>query len=299
MGGKAVNIKVPLDVPPEERLDMITQGTGRLCLFAGDQKVEHLNDDFYGPGIAEEDADPEHLFKIASRARIGAFASQAGLIMGYGMDYPDVPYIIKLNSKTHLVKRDQRDPLSTLWITVEQVYRLKEQSGLKIAGVGYTIYPGSEFEHIMFHEAAQTVYQAHQRGLVVIIWAYPRGKSVEDEYDPHLIAGACGVAACLGADFVKVNYPRKAGVNIPEAFKEAVLAAGRTRVICAGGYTKDPRDFLEELYQQIYISGARGNATGRNIHQKPLEEAVRFTNVVYAVTVENKTPQEAYRYMGA
>jgi len=266
MGGKAVNIKVPLDVPPEERLDMITQGTGRLCLFAGDQKVEHLNDDFYGPGIAEEDADPEHLFRIASRARIGAFASQAGLIMRYGMDYPDVPYIIKLNSKTHLVKRDQRDPLSTLWITVEEVYRLKEQSGLKIAGVGYTIYPGSEFEHIMFHKAAQTVYQAHQRGLVVIIWAYPRGKSVEDEYDPHLIAGACGVAACLGADFVKVNYPRKAEVNIPEAFKEAVLAAGRTGVICAGGHTKDPRDFLEELYQQIHISGARRNATGRNIH---------------------------------
>jgi len=36
----------------------------------------------------------------------------------------------------------------------------------------------------------------------------PGGKAVADEKDPHLIAGATGVAACLGSDFVKVNYPK-------------------------------------------------------------------------------------------
>ena len=103
-------IPVLLDIPAEMRQRFrknyvkITRGSGRLMLFAGDQKVEHLNDDFFGPGIAPEDNDPEHLFMIASRARIGVYATQMGLIARYGSDYPEVPYLVKLNSKTNLVK---------------------------------------------------------------------------------------------------------------------------------------------------------------------------------------------------
>ena len=37
-------------------------------LFACDQKVEHLNKDFYGEGIDIADAEPEHLFKIGDQA---------------------------------------------------------------------------------------------------------------------------------------------------------------------------------------------------------------------------------------
>jgi fructose-bisphosphate aldolase / 6-deoxy-5-ketofructose 1-phosphate synthase len=83
---------IPLDVPLgmqetyRANLRKITHGTGRLMLMAGDQKVEHLNEDFYGPHIAPDDADPEHLFRIASRARIGVLAIQLGLIARYGMD---------------------------------------------------------------------------------------------------------------------------------------------------------------------------------------------------------------------
>jgi len=73
-------------------------------LFAGDQKIEHLNDDFYGPGISPEDNDPEHLFRIASSAEIGCFATQMGLLARYGEDYPRVKYLVKLNSKTNVVK---------------------------------------------------------------------------------------------------------------------------------------------------------------------------------------------------
>ena len=80
---------VPLDVPPEAReifrgnYREMTRGTGRLMLFAGDQKIEHMNDDFYGPGIHPDDADPEHLFRIAAKGRIGVFATQLGLISRY------------------------------------------------------------------------------------------------------------------------------------------------------------------------------------------------------------------------
>ena len=54
-----MNIAIPLTVPSEKKNDFIqnytkaTQGTGRMLLFAADQKIEHLNKDFYGTGISQ------------------------------------------------------------------------------------------------------------------------------------------------------------------------------------------------------------------------------------------------------
>lgn len=299
------DIIVPLDVPqtidfpPElkeiknkyiKNMELATKGSGRLMLFAGDQKVEHLNDDFHGEEIDEANNNPEHLFKIASQAHIGIFATQLGLIARYGMDYPKILYLVKLNSKSHLVKTAQKDPISTAWYDMSDILDfIKKNPQLTIAGVGYTIYLGSEFENDMLKEAAQIIQEAHQMGLITVLWIYPRGKGVPNEKDPHIIAGAAGVAATLGSDFVKVNAPSGGA----EALKEAVAAAGRTKVICAGGTSMPAEQFLQTLYDQIHIAGVSGNATGRNIHQKPLEEAVRFANAVSAITLDNKTVEEA------
>jgi fructose-bisphosphate aldolase / 6-deoxy-5-ketofructose 1-phosphate synthase len=292
------DVLVPAAVPENARKEYvknymeITKGTGRLMLFAGDQKVEHMNNDFYGEGIAKDDAVPEHLFRIASGSEIGVFATQIGLVSSYGYDYPDVAYLIKLNSKTNLVK--SIDPISGQWLSVNQIVEFKKNNPkLKVVAVGYTIYLGSEYEKDMLKEAANIVYEAHKNGLVVVIWIYPRGKGVPDEKDPHLIAGATGVAACIGADFVKVNWPKKEGADMPELFKEAVASGGRTKVVCAGGSSTDVRKFLQRLHDQIYISGAWGNATGRNIHQKPLKEAIAMCNAVSAITLHGKSVDEA------
>ena len=294
------DVKVPLDVPNNMRKKYIknfinvTHGSGRLMLFAGDQKLEHLNDDFYGEGIHIDDADPEHLFRIASRAKIGVFATQLGLIAKYGGDYREVYYLVKLNSKTNLVKTDQKDPYSGKLVDVEQVVEFQKSSGLNISAVGYTIYLGSEYEDKMLKDASKIVYEAHRNGLLTVIWIYPRGLAVKDEKDSHLIAGATGVAVCLGTDFVKVNYPKKEGEDSKELLREAIRAAGRTRVVCAGGSSTDVRVFLQRLHDQIQV-GAKGNATGRNIHQKSLKEAVSMCNAIYAITVENKSVDEAFR----
>jgi fructose-bisphosphate aldolase/6-deoxy-5-ketofructose 1-phosphate synthase len=294
-----MKLSIPLDVPTEmhriytTNYELITKGSDRLMLFAGDQKVEHLNDDFYGEGITPEDNDPEHMFRIASQAKIGAFAAQLGLIARYGMDYRDVPYIVKLNSKTNLVGTSQMDPKSDRWFGIDPLIEFKKNSGLKIAGVGYTIYLGSENESAMLQEAARIVYRAHEQGLLTVLWIYPRGKAVKDEKNPHLIAGAAGVAAALGTDFVKVNYPKQEGKSSAEILKEAVQAAGRTKLVCAGGSSTDVPSFLKTLHEQIHVGGAAGNATGRNIHQKPLAEAIRFCNAIYAITVDNKSADEA------
>lgn len=299
------DVKVPLDVPEGMRdvylanYNLITQGSGRLMLFAGDQKMEHLNDDFYGEGIPADDGDPEHLFRIASEGKIGVFAAQLGLIARYAMDYPEVPYLVKMNSKTHLVGVSQKDPVSRQLWSVGQLVDICAEKNVKIAGIGYTIYLGSENEAEMLAEAAALINDAHFHGLVTVLWIYPRGKAVKDEKDPHLIAGAAGVAACLGSDFVKVNAPKKDGKSGAELLQEAVQAAGRTKVVCAGGSSTSEEKFLSELYDQIHVGGAAGNATGRNIHQKSLAEAVKFCNAIYAITVENKSVEEALAILKA
>ena len=294
------NVRVPLGVPKSARKKYIqnylniTRNSGKIMLFAGDQKIEHLNNDFFDENIHPDDAFPEHLFRVAKKAKIGVFATQLGLIAKYGADYQDVQYLVKLNSKTNLIKTDQRDPNNGKITDISEVVEFQKNSGLKILAVGYTIYLGSEYEAEMLREATRMVYEAHRNGLLTVLWIYPRGKAVKDEKDAHLIAGATGVAVSLGSDFVKINYPKQKGKESKELLKEAIMSAGRTGVVCAGGSSTDVKVFLQRLRDQIDV-GASGNATGRNIHQKGFKEAVAMCNAIYAITVENKSVEHAIK----
>jgi class I fructose-bisphosphate aldolase len=79
-------VRVPADVPAEFRETYVknflaaTRNSGRLMLFACDQKIEHLNDDFFGEGISADDNEPEHLFRIGSQGVVGVLAGQRGLV---------------------------------------------------------------------------------------------------------------------------------------------------------------------------------------------------------------------------
>ena len=290
-------VRVPADVPAEARETYVdnymaaTRGTGRLMLFACDQKIEHMNDDFFGDGIDPADNDPEHLFRIGSQGVCGVLAGQRGLVAQYAADYPQINYLVKMNSKTHLIKtsqdpaKHQDDPYSPQLYDIGTVLDLRD-NGVNVVGIGYTIYLGSEYESQMMMEASQLIADAHSVGLVVVLWMYPRGKAVADEKDAHLIAGAAGVALSIGADFVKVNPPKgDDAASSAEKLIEAAMAAGRTGLVCAGGSTVDAKTFLTQLWEQIHVGGASGNATGRNIHQRSLDEAVRLTKAISAITL--------------
>ena len=294
----ADQVRVPADVLPESRETYIenymkaTRGTGRLMLFACDQKIEHMNGDFYGEGIDIADAEPEHLFRIGAQGAVGVLAGQRGLIAQYAADYPEINYLVKMNSKTNLVSAKQEDPYSPQLYDLDAVLAMRE-AGVNIVGLGYTIYLGSEYESTMMAEAGNLIAQAHANGLLVVLWMYPRGKAVAAEKDPALIAGAAGVALCLGADFVKVNPPKPAEGSSAEALKVASMASGRTGLVCAGGSTVEADVFLSQLYDQIHVGGACGNATGRNIHQRSLDEAVRLTKAISAITLADYSVEDA------
>lgn len=294
-------VRVPADVPAAMRETYIdnymaaTRGTGRLMLFACDQKIEHLNDDFYGEGIAAADSEPEHLFRIGDQGVTGVLAGQRGLIAQYAADYPEINYLVKMNSKTHLISTSQDDPYSPQLYDIGNILDMRE-NGVNVVGIGYTIYIGSEYESQMMMEAGQLTADAHQAGLLVVLWLYPRGKAVANEKDSHLIAGAAGLAVSLGADFVKVNPPKgDDSGSSAEKLKEASMAAGRCGLVCAGGSTVDAQTFLTQLWEQIHVGGAIGNATGRNIHQRDLDEAVRLTKAISAITLADYDADRALK----
>lgn len=288
-------ISIPADVPHDKEHEYlnnyatITKNTGRLVLFACDQKIEHMNHDFYSEGVHLDAMHPEHLFNIASQGTIGAMATHLGLLARYGRLYPDVNYIVKLNGKTDLVPPQARDPLSEQLWSVDDVVTFKKNSKLAVAGVGYTIYLGSVYEDIMLEQAARMVYHAHQHGLIAILWVYPRGEHVPDARNPDITAGAAGVAASLGADFVKLQAPHNAA-----ALRIATLAAGNTHVICSGGQIKEPKLLLQEIADQIRIGGALGCATGRNIFQRSLPQAIALTRAISAIVFDQKDVESAY-----
>jgi len=298
-------ILVPLSVPKnkkseyERNFKLATANTGNLLLFAGDQKVEHLNDDFFGPNIDPADASPSHLFQIAKNIPGAVLATHIGLLAQYGQEYKQLPFILKIDAKSN-IDNDKDSAYSAAWLKPADFMRFKQQSGLKIVGLGYTIYLGSKFEAKMLQEASEMIQAVHQAGLLAIIWMYPRHSKIKNEDDIHLIAGGAGVAASLGADFVKVKYPYKLANNDKKAaeFQEVIKAAGKTRVICVGGSKQKAEDLLTHLARQLK-NGSAGLAIGRNLHQRSLKDASLLGKSLAAMMHQRANKAEALRILKA
>lgn len=286
---------IPADVPHHaqatftKHYHMLTKGTSHILLFAADHYIEHPVKDLYGPSIDPQARNPEHVFNIAAASNVSALATSLGLIARYAQNYSSISYIAKLNSKTDLVPLSARDPQSGALWTIEQVMQL-HQHGIAILGIGYTVYLGSEYESAMLNQAAQLIYQAHQHGFLTILWMYPRGKSVHQETDEALIAGAAGVGCALGADIVKIKIPEKGKHTIIDGLNLITTAAGNTRVICSGGAKQDEAPFIAMIQQYIGQTSIAGFAIGRNIFQLPLPKAIALTNKISSLlfTKENE-----------
>jgi len=294
-----MKVIIPADVPTShheryaQNFAAITRQTGKLFLFACDQKIEHLNADFTGNDVSPEAQDPEHMFRIAQQGSIGALAMPPGLIARYANAYPALNYIAKLNGKTSLTPDDRITPLSAPLYDVQDALDLASQN-ITMRGIGVTAYLGSAREDEMLTFAAHTAQEAHKNGLVAILWSYPRGPRVEDDQSPALIAGAAGLGNALGFDFVKVKPPHAtANKTSAQNLQTATAAAGNTGVICSGMSLQEPESFLRELHEQLQTGKTSGCATGRNIFQRSLAEAVAMTHAITALVYEGSRAEDA------
>jgi class I fructose-bisphosphate aldolase len=225
----------------------------RSVLLAYDQGLEH------GPkDLNLTTVDPKYIFDIALEGMYNGIIVQAGIAEKYYHGYyKDVPLIIKLNGKTAFM--DSPIAISRQICSVERAIKLGASA------VGYTIYDGSPLEPEMFTEFGKIVEQAHEYGIPVIGWMYPRGPKVVNELDTDTLAYAARVGLELGADFLKLKY----NGNL-DGFKWVVKCAGKAKVLVAGGNKLDEHTFLRNT-NEIMKSGAVGLAVGRNVwqHDRP------------------------------
>jgi fructose-bisphosphate aldolase, class I len=236
---------------------------GKVLILAMDQGLEHGPRDFNQKNI-----NPEYVCSIASKGGFTGFAIQKGVARHYKENYSGkVPLILKLNGRTEIVPKEEAYS--------PQVASVKEAVDLGADAVGYTIYVGSPREADMFREFGAIEREAHDYGLGVVVWSYPRGKYVPDEKKPEMVAYAARVALELGADIVKINYPGSI-----DAMKWVVASAGRTRVISAGGSKQPDAEFLQKV-KDIMAGGGAGLAVGRNVWQN--ENPMKITEEIKKV----------------
>lgn len=219
------------------------------CIFlAYDQGLEHGPTDFN-----DQNVDPAYIMELAEKGKFSGIIFQKGIAEKYYKKESGIPLIVKLNGKTKL---EQGDPISYQLCSVDEAIRLGAKA------VGYTIYVGSKHEGEMLKEFAKIVEEAHKQNLPVIVWMYPRGENVKDEFSKEILAYAARIALELGADFVKMKYNH----NI-EDLKWIVKSAGKTHVLIAGGSKESDEELLEEV-KEVISAGVNGLAIGRNIWQR-------------------------------
>jgi len=229
------------------RLDAI-MNNGRSLFLAYDQGLEHGPTDF-----TMENADPEYILNIALEGKYDAIILQHGIAEKYYHGpYKEIPLIVKLNGKSSL---NHLSPFSTQLCSVQRAIKLGAKA------VGYTIFDRSEMESEMFKQFAKIVEEAHEFGIPVIAWMYPRGKEIKKDKTTDILAYSARIGLELGADIVKLKYN-----DDPEGFKWVTHNAGRTKVVIAGGNKRPDEDFLK-MTEQAMKTGVVGMAVGRNIWQ--------------------------------
>lgn len=219
---------------------------GKFLLLAYDQGLE------IGPGeFNDQNVDPKYILKIAENGYFTGVIFQKGIAEKYYRPGKSkVPLILKLNGKDKLY---QGEPVSY------QLTSVKEAVELGAVAVGYTIYLGSEYEPEMLREFGKIEEEAHQAGLALVGWMYPRGKSVPDPNDPDVTAYAARVGLELGADLVKVHY-----TGSVETFRWVVKSAGEAGVLASGGPQTSEAETLKQA-REVMAAGAAGLAIGRNV----------------------------------
>ncbi len=263
-------------------------GGGTLLVLPIDQGLEHGPADFFENPEAQ---DPAYQFELARDGRFSAIALHVGLAEKYFSEYAgEVPLILKLNGRTNIPP--DAEAFSPLTGTVEDAVRLGADA------VGYTIYVGSPAQDRDFRQFQEVRAEADRFGMPVIVWAYPRGEFVAKKGGRdslYAIDYAARVALELGADIVKVNYPRRSekdrdspppynqlDLTPDEMFHRVVKSAGRAMVLVSGGEKISDADLLKKVRSSM-DAGATGIIFGRNLWQRPRNDALVLTRELHAI----------------
>ncbi len=266
-------------------------GTGKLVILPVDQGFEHGPARSFAPNAAGY--DPHYHFQLAVDAGLSAYAAPLGMIEAGADSFAcAIPTILKCNSANSLAtEKDQ-----AVTATVNDALRLG------CSAIGFTIYPGSEYQFELIEEIRELAEEAKSVGLAVVVWSYPRGGMVtkEGETAMDVCAYAAHMAALIGAHIIKVKPPTDAifldaakkvydAQSIPvgtltERISHVVQSCfnGKRIVVFSGGEAKD----LDGIYKEVTAirdGGGNGSIIGRNTFQRPKEEALAMLDHIIKI----------------
>jgi len=266
-------------------------GSGRVLILPVDQGFEH------GPArsFAKNPPayDPHYHVQLAVGAGLSAYAAPLGMIEAGADSFAGaIPTILKCNNGNSVsTNKDQ-----AVTAGVDDALRLG------CSAIGFTIYPGSEYQYDLIEEIKDMISEAKSVGLASVVWSYPRGGDItkDGETSIDVIAYAAQMAALIGAHIIKVKPPtdfimqddaRKVYESenidistLPARISHVMQSAfnGRRIVVFSGGAAKDLGGVLDEI-QQIRDGGGNGSIIGRNTFQRPREEALAMLDSIIKI----------------
>ena len=182
-------------------------GTGYVSILPVDQGIEHSAGASFAPNPIY--FDPRAIVELAIEGGTNAVASTLGVLGAVSRRYAHhIPFIVKLNHNELLTYPNRADQV--MFASVQRAWELGA------AGVGATIYFGSEESTRQLVEVSHAFEAAHQLGMFTVLWCYLRNPAFKhDGVDYHLSADLTGQANHLGvtieADIIKQKLPENNG----------------------------------------------------------------------------------------
>src|SRR6188472_128307 len=278
-------------------------GTGYVSILPVDQGIEHSAGASFAPNPIY--FDPENIVKLAIEGGCNAVASTLGVLGMCARKYAhQIPFILKFNHNEFLSYPNTFDQI--------RFASIKQGFDMGAAGVGATIYFGSEESKRQLQEVTKMFQQAHELGLFTVLWCYLRNPAFKTkETDYHLAADLTGQANHLGvtiqADIIKQKLPENNGgynaVNFGKTHKAvysqlssdnpidltryqlANCYMGRSPLINSGGASSGDSDLKEAVKTAVINkrAGGAGLISGRKAFQRPLKDGVALLNAIQDV----------------
>jgi len=283
-------------------------GTGYVSILPVDQGIEHSAAASFAPN--PQYFDPGNIVELAVEGGCNAVATTFGVLGAVSRAYAHkIPLIVKMNHSELLTYPNRYDQV--MYGSVEQAF------DLGAAGVGATIYFGSDQATRQLQEVTEAFAQAHQLGMFTVLWCYLRNPAFKQgDVDYHNAADLTGQANHMGvtieADIIKQKLPtNNGGYNALENYGrtnklvyESLTSdhpidlcrwqvvnnyMGRIGLINSGGESKGASDLAEAVRTAVINkrAGGIGLISGRKAFQRPMAEGVELLNAIQDVYLES------------
>lgn len=283
--------------------------TGYVSILPVDQGIEHSAAASFAPN--PKYFDPRNIVELAVEGGCNAVASTFGVLAACSRRYAHrIPFIVKLNHNELITYPNTFDQI--MFGSVQQAF------DLGAAGVGATIYFGSEESGRQIQEVSDAFEEAHSLGMFTVLWCYLRNSAFKvDGVDYHdaadIASQANHIGATIGADILKQKLPTRNGgykalenygKTSPLVYDELTTDhpidltryqvangyMGRIGLINSGGESKGQSDMAEAVRTAVINkrAGGTGLISGRKAFQRPTSEGIELLNAIQDVYLDTE-----------